>query len=116
MTSPAVSPLTDSPWFWACTFCTAALIALFLLEPKYGLRQAQIEKQYQGREFAARAPAGSDSTTAFSTPGHTLIRLGPLYWLFAVLLVATWGLFWWHRRRFVAAESTPRVRLPGASP
>ena len=92
-------PLTDSAWFWACTFCTAALIALVLMEPKYGTRQSQIEQQYQGREFSTRGQPGTEAPHPYSTPDTTLIRLRPLYWLFGVLLSVTWGLFWWQRRR-----------------
>ena len=98
MPTPTVPAATDSPWFWACSFCTGALIALYLLEPKYGPRQAQIEKQYQGREFAARAPAGTESVDEFSSSRNTLITLRPLYLVLSVLVAISWVVFWWKRR------------------
>ena len=69
-------PLTDSPWFWVCMFATAALLGLTAAQPKYGRRQAQIEKQYQGREFSVRGRAGTESNQPYSTPDDTLRLTG----------------------------------------
>ena len=75
-TSAVRPPLTDSPWFWVCMFATAALLGLTAAQPKYGRRQAQIEKQYQGREFSVRGRAGTESNQPYSTPDDTLRLTG----------------------------------------
>lgn len=103
--------LTDSPWFWMHLFCVAGLIAMFLMHPKYGSRQAQLERQFQGRQHATQLPADQLSTERFSQDGQTLISLGPLFWLLVVATVATWiGLWWTHflpRRALEKANTGP---------
>lgn len=93
--APQRRSLTDSPWFWAHLFCVAGLIAIFLMTPKYGARQAQMERQFQGRQHASQTPDKEESTSNYSDEEHTLIQLGPLFWLLAAGVVVTWGCLWW---------------------
>ena len=79
VTSAARRPASDSPWFWAYLFGTAALLALAVIGPKYGQRQAQIERQFQGREWAAQNEAGVTTEVEMSTSDETLISLRPLF-------------------------------------
>lgn len=101
-------PVTDSPWFWICTFATAALLGLTAAQPKYGKRQAQIEKQYQGREFSVRGRPGAESPVPYSTPEETLVGLGPLFWVFGIAVAVGWAAFW--RQRFRSPLPDPSAQ------
>lgn len=104
------SSLLDSPWYWVYVFCTAALVALMLMGWKFGARQAQIEREYQGRERAAQHVHGLEPTTAMSTPEHTIVTLQPLYYVLGAVLLVAWIVLWWKHFRFRTA------RLSGRSP
>ena len=95
---PAPRPITDSPWFWAYLFGTAALVALALAGPKFGPRQAQIEREYQGRTRAAQNLNNARPSLEMSTAERTLVTLRPLFVALAVLTSAAWIVFWWTRR------------------
>jgi len=83
-------PLTDSPWFWILLFSLVGLLALAVMSPKYGRRQANIERQYQARERVAEKLAaennsadggridGQESRRPFATADEQLIPLWPL--------------------------------------
>jgi len=94
----APRPLTDSPWFWVYLFGTAALIALALISPKFGPRQAQIEREYQGRTRAAQNLNGVEPDLAMSSAERTLITLRPLFLALAGVTSLGWIVFWWTRR------------------
>ena len=52
--------------FWIASvylFATGALVALLLMGPKFRLRQAQIERKYQGRQRAVRQASGQAPDT-----------------------------------------------------
>jgi len=53
-------------------FATAGLVALVLMNPKFGTRQAEIERQFQGRERAQQAQSGQEPSTEMSTRDKTL--------------------------------------------
>lgn len=108
MAATRKSPVTDSPWFWACIFGTAALAALALAQPKFGKRQTQIEQQFQGRQFAQSGPPGGESSTAYSAPGQTIVGLSPIVWGVAVIVAAAWGLFWRQLRNRARLERAPQ--------
>ena len=91
---PARAPITDSPWFWAYLFGTAALIALALLSPKYGSRQSQLEREFQGRQRAAQNLNGQEPSIALSTAERTIVTLRPLFFGLAALTVVAWIVFW----------------------
>ena len=94
----APRPLTDSPWFWVYLFGTAALIALALVAPKFGPRQAQIEREYQGRTRAAQNLNGVEPDLPMSSSERTLITLQPLFLALAGITSLGWIVFWWTRR------------------
>jgi hypothetical protein len=81
--------MTDSPWFWACLFAAAALIGLALISSKYGKRQAQIEREFQGRQRAAQNVQGQSSDIPLSTPDQTMIPLWPLVLALTSLILIT---------------------------
>ncbi len=103
----AARPISDSPWFWAYLFGTAALIALALAGPKFGPRQAQIEREYQGRTRAAQNLNGVEPNLEMSTAERTLITLRPLFLGLAALTSVAWIVFWWTRRRASRPASPP---------
>jgi hypothetical protein len=94
----ALRPLTDSPWLWVYLFGTAALIALALAVPKFGPRQAQIEREYQGRTRAAQNLNGVEPDVAMSSAERTLVTLRPLFLTLAGITSLGWIVFWWTRR------------------
>lgn len=91
---PPPRPITDSPWFWAYLFSTAALIALALIGPKFGRRQAHIEREFQGRQRAAENLSGREPTVGLSSTGQTLITLQPLFFGLAAITIVAWLVFW----------------------
>lgn len=96
--------VTDSAWFWVCLFAAAALIGLAAIGPKYARRQAQIEREFQGRQRAAQNVQGQTPSGALSTPEQTLITLRPLFYALAAMISLAWFVFWQRRGR--------RPRLP----
>lgn len=101
--------LTDSPWFWLHLFCVAGLVAIFLMQPKYGPRQSQLERQFQGREHSAKGLADQESKQVYSSNKQTVITLTPLFWLLVAAVVGSWGMLWWthFRRSNLQAEPSP---------
>jgi cell division protein FtsL len=98
--SPRRKSILESPWYWLYAFCTVALAALVLMTPKFAERQAQIERQAQGRERAAQQRAGKTPSTPMSTAAATIVTLRPLMLLLAAVLAAAWAVLWWrHFRR-----------------
>jgi hypothetical protein len=95
--------MTDSPWFWAYLFTTAALIALALIGPKFAARQAQIEREFQGRQRAAQSVHGQEPSGELSTAERTLISLRPLFFGLAAITTIAWIVF--YRTRTVARAS-----------
>jgi hypothetical protein len=93
------SPVTDSPWFWVLIFSGMALAALLAIGPKYGGRQARLERQYQARErIAAERASGNNEVEAarishqaerrgFASADDTLIPLWPLVVVLSVVIV-----------------------------
>ena len=105
--SGGARPITDSPWFWAYLFGTAALIALALAGGKYGPRQAQIEREFQGRQRAAQNVSGQEPDVALSTARRTLVTLRPLFIALAAITTGAWLVFWRQRRRSRQPASPP---------
>lgn len=95
------SPLTDTPWYWVLIFSLMALAALVAIGPKYGPRQAGIERQYQARERVAEKITAEnnskdaariddrDGRRAFATPDHQLIPLWPLATLLTLIAIVS---------------------------
>ena len=109
-------PLTDSPWFWAYLFGTAALVALAIVNPKFNVRQAQIEREYQGRLRAAQNLTGQEPNVGMSDAGQTIIGLRPLFIGLAGVTVIAWIVFWRSRHSTRLGRSlalpSPDSRLP----
>ena len=87
---------------------------LVAMDAKYAQRQAQIERQYQGRTRAAQQRAGETPSTPLSTRYQTQITLKALYPVLAMLVLAGWTLFWWTRLRpgMRSSRSNRRTPLP----
>jgi hypothetical protein len=98
--------MTDSPWFWVYLFTTAALIALALIGPKFAARQAQIEREFQGRQRAAQNIRGQEPTGTLSTAERTLISLRPLFFGLAAITAIAWIVFY-RSRLMQQAAPTP---------
>lgn len=100
--------ITDSVWWWVYLFCTAALVALVLMGPRYAARQSQIERKYQARQRAAQQLAGQEPRTDLSSPEATAIQLWPLYVVLGLLFGFAWfNLIRTYRRQRREAEASP---------
>ena len=93
MLSPS-RPITDSPWFWTYVFATAGLMALALVGPKFARRQAQIEREFQGRQRAAQTIHGHEPSGELSTAERTMLTLHPLFLGLAAITTIAWIIFW----------------------
>ena len=78
-------PLGESPWYWLALFCALGLAALWAASQKFGVRQAQLERQYQARVWAGQladpaspTPEECLETTYYSTPENLRMGLTPL--------------------------------------
>jgi len=92
---------TDSPWFWVLIFSGMALGALVSIGPKYGGRQARLERQYQARErIATERIAQNDgggigkidersARRDFASPDATLVPLWPLAVVLSVVMIVS---------------------------
>ena len=95
--SSARVPITDSPWFWAYLFGTAAVVALMLAGPRYSQRQPQLERQFAARQRGGQAIAGPNGSVPPSTSEQMIISLRPLYILLIMLLSVGWIGFYYRR-------------------
>jgi hypothetical protein len=100
-------PLSESPWFWAYLFATAALVALFLAGPKYERRQPQLERQFSARQRAGQVVVGPDGAVPLSTRERLIISLRPMYVVLGVLLLAAWLGLWYQRYRSPHGRQPP---------
>jgi membrane protein implicated in regulation of membrane protease activity len=119
-------PLTDSAWFWLLLFSLVGLLALVAMSPKYGRRQANIERQYQARERVAEKITTENNPDAAAriddldarrpyvvTTGDKLIPIWPLAILLALVsLVAAVMLWRSHRGR--VRPATAGSEQPGS--
>jgi hypothetical protein len=94
----APRPLAESPWFWVHLFAVAALVALALAGPKFGPRQAQVEREYQGRSRAAQNLNGAEPNLPMSSGESTIVTLRPLFAGLAAIAAIAWIVLWWTRR------------------
>jgi hypothetical protein len=105
---PPQRSATDSPWFWAYVFATSGLIALALIGPKFARRQAQIEREFQGRQRAAQTINGQEPSGPLSTAERTMLTLQPLFVGLAAITTIAWIIFWRSRPKL----STPLQGVP----
>ncbi|MGV3604925.1 MAG: hypothetical protein ACO1RA_00850 [Planctomycetaceae bacterium] len=116
-TNPENGPpkLTDSPWFWGYLFGMCALIALFLMLPKYGPMQARIERSGQGRMRAAQNLNNYDPDVEMSTADETEITLTPLFVGMGILSAAAWYAMIRNHRKSLATWKAKQL-AKGISP
>lgn len=99
-------PIAESAWFWMFLFSIIGLLALGIIGPKYGRRQAMIEQNYEGRQEAARRMAqksgqGFPADRSAAPPGGSklIIGLEPLLAAVSVLVVVSAAGLWWQYKR-----------------
>jgi hypothetical protein len=120
-------PISDSPWFWMLFYSGWTFIAFALLTiGKYGQRQSQLERQYQGRVQGAEkdnqgliVASGPDANVppshaerpterpTFSTPGNTIISLTPLTLIFFAVACFAAVMLWRERHKREANFGRP---------
>ncbi len=110
---PASTPpsLMDSPWFWGYLFAMCALIALFLMLPKYGPMQARIERSGQGRMRAAQNLNNYEPDVEMSTADKTEITLTPLFVGMGVLSAVAWVVMMRNHRKSLAAWKAQQAAM-----
>lgn len=109
------TPLTDSPWFWLYLFGTAGVLAIAAQSTRYGDRQSQHDRQFQGRQHIYRHAADEDAAAPFSTAADKVADLRPLYALLLTVIGAGWvGLGWqrFRERQLLQAESSRMANPP----
>lgn len=106
--------LTDSPWFWGYLFAMCAMIALFLMLPKYGPMQARIERSGQGRMRAAQNLNNYDPDVELSTSDNTEITLTPLFIGMGILSAAAWYAMIRNHRKNLAVWNAQQSANPNA--
>lgn len=89
----------DSPWFWGYWFGIFALVALLLAWPKFQERQAQIEREGQGRTRAAQNLQGDEPDVELSAPGQTKVTLWPLIAGLGAITIVSWVVYYATRNR-----------------
>ena len=87
-------------------------MAIALAGPKFVERQAQIEREFQGRQRAAQNLAGQEPTVPMSTAGQTLITLRPRLLGMAALTMLAWVCFWRYGLRSAAAATPGSAGSP----
>lgn len=105
-------PITDSPWLWAYLFGTVALLSLAIIGPKYALRQAQVEREFQGRQRVAQVRGGQEPSVEMSSAQRLVIRLQPLFLGLAAISILAWVVFWRLHLSRAAVPSTSNVPGP----
>ena len=103
--------ITDSPWFWGYLFGVCALIGLTLAVPKFGERQAQIERSFQGRQRAAQNLNSVQPDIEMSTADNTLVSLKPLFVGVGVVSIFAWIMLWRTHQRHKAVWLAEQARL-----
>jgi hypothetical protein len=114
------TPITDSPWLWVLAFALVGLLALAVMSPKYGRRQANIERQYQARERVAERITAENNPDAtqridnlearqpYVTTSEKLIPIWPLAVLLALVSIVA-ALMLWRSPRGRAQLGSPDV-------
>ena len=121
---PQTTPLSDSPWFWAYLFGTAALIALFLGRASLSRSPGAAGTSVFGATVLGASGRGSQrprSAVVGRADDH--FRSVRLYAIMAILLAIAWGGLWYQRfrRRQLppsaadAAKAKPRQGNPRGS-
>jgi hypothetical protein len=94
--------VTDSPWFWVASFSAMALVGLFIVGPKYAVREASWEQKLITRGGIQRPPedpASEQNTGETPVPPEPAQPnlLVPL-WRLKIVAAAVWlvacGMLW----------------------
>jgi len=108
MTTVAPRRAIDSPVFWALLFGGAALLSIYVVAPKYAVRQARVERMAEARRQAwlrggahvqipKDVPQTELDNSSYDPAGRQLQRpLGPLVIFIAgalFLLALAWSMF-----------------------
>lgn len=104
MTASPRPPITDSPWFWLYVFATAGVLSLLLIGPKFGARQSQLDRQFEGRRHITQLPADTPGKRPYSSAVARELSLRPLYAMLTVAVLGGWVLLWWQRYRSASIE------------
>ena len=93
------TPITDSPWFWACLFASVGAMMLLGFSTKFSSRQAQIERTFQARQLSGQSVSHPATPDTPITHDNTIISLRPILALLGFVAVIAWPLVWWQLRR-----------------
>ena len=88
--------VVESPWFWACLFSFVACGVLATIGPKYGPRQAQIEREYHARRVSASGNSESMPNAKYDA-SQTRITLSPLLFMFTAIMIFSGAVLVWQR-------------------
>jgi len=110
--APQRKSVTQTLPFWIYVFAAAGLAALMIMGPRFGQRQAQIERNYQGRVRANQRAVGEKPSGGLSTPDSTIITLTPLYVVLVAVLLVAWFFMWRHFAGKARTPSGPAVGGP----
>ncbi len=68
--------MTDSTWFWAASFSAVALLGLFVVSPKYAVREASWEQKLITRSGIQRPDLTADEASTGKMPVPSDQRVG----------------------------------------
>ena len=92
-------PITDLPWFWICLFAAFGAMMLVIFSTKFVSRQVEIERKFQAHHRSGQSvPHPSDPDTLI-TEDRIILSQHPILVLLCVIVVVTWSLVWWQKRR-----------------
>jgi hypothetical protein len=108
--------ITESPWYWLMAFAMMAVAVLLVIDRKYGERQAELERQYQAREWVSESGAAIDGGNAapvdapdfpdYATPDRLIIPLWPLAVAMGGVAVFAWLMLARERSKSAAANQS----------
>lgn len=103
--------LTESPWFWACTFASVAALALIAIDGKYRRREAQLEGKAQMRLHLGKMNAEGVSArdAQFEQDSGLLKTPAPLLWVLGGVVAVAWGMLFRARAREVTHGTGDRA-------
>jgi hypothetical protein len=116
--------VTDSPWFWLATFSAMAVVGLFVVGPKYAVREASWEQKLLtrggiqrpqdqaaaergGGETLAPADINSANTGETPVPPNLLVPLWRLKIVAAVAWLIACVMLWRQLRQRRADQQGP---------
>jgi len=95
--APPRPSIMESPWFWVHLFAAGALVALFLINNKADVVQAQRDDNFARRQHSLELQAGQ--STAADSGGTRFVTFTPFYALFGAAAAISWVMLWRQRLR-----------------